>query len=92
MPGNTNRNSPPPQRQMCIRDRFGDGGIFSAGGNCGNVAKAADVMNRGRQITCRQKAKTDKDAKVGRKDVYKRQVIYPPESKVSNFRVMVFPA
>ena len=47
--------------------QFGDGGIFSAGGNCGNVAKAADVMNRGRQITCRQKAKTDKDAKVGRK-------------------------
>ena len=31
------------------------------------VAKAADVMNRGRQIMCRQKAKTDKDAKVGRK-------------------------
>ena len=32
-----------------------------------DVAKAADVMNRGRQIMCRQKAKTDKDAKVGRK-------------------------
>ena len=53
--------------EMCKETEFCDGGIFSAGGNCGNVAKAADVMNRGRQIMCRQKAKTDKDAKAGRK-------------------------
>ena len=51
----------PPRKHPGIRI------IGFAGGNCGNVAKAADVMNRGRQIMCRQKAKTDKDAKVGRK-------------------------